>query len=80
MSAVEGSVLVRYQGVAGVDVGGVVAGGGVPGRGQGLAGELERDGPADRVRGAVAGLAGAEDLLGVLDRDLRWTTSTRSAR
>src|SRR5260370_5880490 len=44
--------------------------GGVPGHGQRLAGELERDCAADRVRGAVAGLAGPEFLLGVLDRDL----------
>lgn len=33
-------------------------------------GELERDGAADRVRGPVAGLAGAEFLPRVLDRDL----------
>ena len=53
-----------------IDVGWVVACGGVPGHGQGLAGELERDGAADRVRGAVAGLAGAEELLRVFYRDL----------
>jgi hypothetical protein len=51
-------------------VGGVVPGGGVPAGGDGLAGELERDGPLDRAGGAVAGLPGAEDLPGVLDRDL----------
>ena len=53
-----------------VQVGGVVAGGGVPGDGDGLAGDLEREGPLDGSCGAVAGLAGAEDLLRVLDRDL----------
>jgi hypothetical protein len=53
-----------------VEVGGVVAGGGVPGHGDGLAGELEWDGAADRVSGAVAGLAGAEFLPGVFYRDL----------
>ena len=36
----------------------------------GLAGELERDGALDGAGGAVAGLPGAEDLPGVLDRDL----------
>ena len=44
-----------------------MAGGGVPGDGDGLAGELERDGPLDGAGGAVAGLAGAEDLLEVSD-------------
>jgi len=52
------------------DVGGVVPGGGVPGGGDGLAGELERDGALDGAGGAVAGLACAEDLPGVLDRHL----------
>ena len=52
------------------DVGGVVAGGGVPAGGDGLAGELERDGPLDGAGGAVAGLPGAEDLAGVFYRDL----------
>jgi len=47
-----------------------MADGGVPADGDGLAGELERDGPLDRAGGAVAGLLGAEDLPGVLDRDL----------
>jgi hypothetical protein len=47
-----------------------VAGDGIPGDRDGLAGELERDGAADRVRGAVAGLPGAEFLLGVFYRDL----------
>jgi hypothetical protein len=45
------------------------AGGGVPGDDDGLAGDLERDGPLDGGRGAVAGLAGAEELFRVLDRD-----------
>ena len=53
-----------------IDVGGVVTGGGVPEDGQGLAGQGERDGGADRAGGAVAGLPGAEDLLRILDRDL----------
>jgi hypothetical protein len=53
-----------------VQVGGVVPGGGIPGDGDGLAGDLEREGPLDRGCGAVAGLPGSEDLLGVLDRDL----------
>ena len=48
-------------------VGGVVADGGVPGDGDGLAGELERDGPLDGAGGAVVGPAGAEDLLEVSD-------------
>jgi len=52
------------------DVGGVMRGGGVPGGGDGLAGELERDGAPGGEGGAVAGLACAEDLAGVLDRDL----------
>jgi hypothetical protein len=50
-------------------VGGVVPGGGVPAGGDGLAGELERDGPLDGAGGAAGGLPGAEDLVGVLDRD-----------
>ena len=72
MSAVDGRALVVYHGAGAVavDVGGVVPGDGVPGHGQGLAGELERDSAADRCGGAVAGLPCAEDLLGVLDRDL----------
>ena len=53
-----------------IDVGGVVAGGGVPDDGQGLADQGERDGGPDRAGGAVAGLPGAEDLPGVLERDL----------
>ena len=60
----------RRERAAFAHVGGVVPGGGVPGDGDGLAGDLERDGPLDGCGGAVAGLAGAEDLLGVLDRDL----------
>ena len=69
----------RWLGLGGVpgsagavifDVGGVMPGGGVPGGGDGLAGELERDGALDGAGGAVAGLACAEDLAGVLDRDL----------
>jgi hypothetical protein len=53
-----------------IDVGGVVPGSGVPDDGQGLADQGEWDGGADRAGGAVAGLPGTEDLLGVLDRDL----------
>jgi hypothetical protein len=52
-----------------VQVGGVVACGGVPGDGGGLAGDLERHGALDGAGGAVAGLAGAEDLLCVFYRD-----------
>ncbi len=51
-----------------VDVGGVVAGGGVPGDDDGLAGELERNGALDGAGGAVAGLPGGEDLLAVFYR------------
>ena len=69
MSAVDGRVLVTYQGGAVIiDVSGVVADGGVPGDGDGLTGELEWDGPLDGAGGAVAGLPGAEDLLGVFYR------------
>jgi len=50
-------------------VGGVVPGRSVPAGGDGLAGEGEWDGPLDGAGGAVAGLPGAEDLPGVLDRD-----------
>jgi hypothetical protein len=53
----------RGAGTVVVDVGGVVAGGGVPDGGHGLAGELERDGALDRAGGAVAGLPCSEDLL-----------------
>jgi hypothetical protein len=60
----------RERGTVILYVGGVVAGGGVPGDGDGLAGELERDGPLDGAGGAVAGLACAEDLLAVFYRDL----------
>ena len=49
-------------------VGGVVPGGGVPAGGDGLAGELERDGALDGAGGAVAGLPGGEDLLAVFYR------------
>src|ERR1019366_6024038 len=52
------------------DVGGVVAGGGVPAGGDGLACELERDGAPDRVPGAVAGLPGTEFLFCVFYCDL----------
>ena len=72
MSAVDGSVFEVYQGgvqAAGLGVGGVVADGGVPADGDGLAGEHERDRALDLAGGAVAGLAGAERLLRVLDRD-----------
>src|SRR5690348_13461321 len=51
------------------DVGGVVPGGGVPGDGDRLAGELERDGAFYGTGGAVAGLPGAEDLFAVFYRD-----------
>ena len=47
-----------------------VAGGGVPGDGDRLAGELERDDAFDGAGGAVAGLPGTEDLLAVFYRDL----------
>ncbi len=53
-----------------VDVGGVMAGGGVPGDGDGLASELERDCAVNGAGGPVAGLPGAEDLPGVFYRDL----------
>ena len=46
-------------------VGGVVAGGGVPAGRDDLAGELERDGALDGGCGAVAGLPGAGELLRV---------------
>jgi hypothetical protein len=51
------------------DIGGMVAGGGVPGDGDGLAGELEGDSPFDGAGGAVAGLTGTKDLLAVFYRD-----------
>jgi len=47
---------------------GAVAGGGVPEGGDGLAGELERDGALDGAAGAVAGLAASEDRLTVFYR------------
>ena len=49
-------------------VGGVVAGGGVPGDGDRLAGERERAGALDGAGGSVAGLPGAEELLAVFYR------------
>src|SRR5215475_2695323 len=52
------------------DVVGVVAGGGVPADGEGLAGQAERDGAFDGFGGAVVGLADAEELFGVFDADL----------
>jgi hypothetical protein len=55
----------------------VMAGGGVPGGGDGLAGELERDGALGGAGGAVTGLPGAEDLPGVLDRDFHAAPSGR---
>jgi hypothetical protein len=73
MSAVDGWGLGGVPGGVGaviVNVGGVVPGCGVPSGGDGLAGELDRDGALDRAGGAVAGLACAEGLPGVLDRDL----------
>ena len=72
MSAVDGLGLRRVPGgerAAGLGVGGVVPGGGVPADGDGLAGDHERDGALDGGRGAVAGLPGAEELLRVFDRD-----------
>ena len=73
MSAVDGWALVVYQGArarrSSTSAGSCPAVAYQIG-GDGLAGELERDGPLDRAGGAVAGLAGAEDLFGVLDRDL----------
>lgn len=48
----------------------VVAGGCVPEDGDGLAGELERDGALDGPGGAVAGLPGPEGLLRVFYRYL----------
>ncbi len=58
-----------------IDVGGVVPGGGVPEHGQALAGRGELDGAVHGGGEAVAGLPGAEELLGVLDRDLDGLTS-----
>lgn len=52
------------------DVGGLVAGGGVPADGQGQAGQAGRDGPFDRPGLAVVGRAEAEQLFGVLDGHL----------
>ena len=46
----------------------VVADGGVPGDGDSLAGDLERDRALDGAGGPVAGLPGAEDLLGIFNR------------
>ena len=82
MSAVDGRVLVTYQerGAVIIDVSGVVADGGVPGDGDGRTGELEWDGPLDGAGGAVAGLPGAEDLLGCLRSLLRRTTWRRTVR
>ena len=45
-----------------------MSGGGVPADRDCLAGELERDGALDGGRGAVAGLPGAEQLLGIFYR------------
>lgn len=53
-----------------LEVGGVVAGGGVPADGECLAGEHEWVGALDGGRGVVAGLPCAEQLPGVLDRGL----------
>src|SRR5689334_5083060 len=54
---------------AGLGISGVMARGGVPADGDGLAGEHERDGALDGCRGAVAGLSAAEQLLRVFYRD-----------
>ena len=51
-----------------VSVGGVVPGGGIPQRGQALAGQGERDGAVHCGGQPVAGLPGAEDLLGIFNR------------
>jgi hypothetical protein len=71
MSAVEGWSWRCTKGTGAVTghVGGVVPVGGVPAVGEGLAGEHERDGALDGAGGAVAGLPGAVDLLGVFYRD-----------
>src|SRR3984957_1837877 len=50
---------------AGGDAGPVVAVAGVPGDDQGAGEQGERDGALDGAAGAVAGLAGAEDVAGV---------------
>ena len=63
----------RVPGGAGpaiADVGGVMPGGGVPAGGDGLAGELKRDGALDGAGLPVAGLAGADDLFGIFYRNL----------
>jgi hypothetical protein len=60
-----------------VDVGAVVACGGVPDGADGLAGELEWDRALDGAGGAVAGLTGTEDLLGIF---YRCSTCLRTAR
>ena len=54
--------------IAGVGV--VMPGGGVPAGGDGLTGELKRDGALDGAGLPVAGLAGAEDLLRLFYRNL----------
>jgi len=72
MSAVEGSALVVYQG-RGPGAGPrrrVVPGGGVPENRDALAGEGERDGAVHGGGQPVAGLPGAEDLLGIFYRNL----------
>src|SRR5690349_6051010 len=72
MSAVDSRALLVYQGGAGAGRlrRQIVPGGGVPGDGDALAGELEGDGAAEGAGGAVAGLPGAEDLLGSFYRGL----------
>jgi len=72
MSAVDGWALLAYQG-ARARCSATLAGrapGGEPAGDDGLADEQERDGPLDHAGGAVAGLPGAEELPGVIDRDL----------
>ncbi len=65
MSATEGSVLVRYHGHRRRrrDVGGVVAGAGVPADQQRLDEEPERDGPFNGGGDPVAGVPDPDDLL-----------------
>src|SRR5215471_14621692 len=72
VSAVDGWVFVVYRGAGPViaDVGGVMPSGGVPAGGDGLAGELKRDGALDGAGLPVAGLAGAEDLFRIFYRHL----------
>jgi hypothetical protein len=73
MSAVDGWALVVYQGAGAVmfRVGGIVPGGGVPGRGNGLAGELEGDGALDALQPAVPAAVQVTGVQ-VTDRSGTW--------